>query len=489
VDRIIVYPGAIPLDTDILSTNRNAMIALGYLAQAVLGTTTLVDGLACNPTSPATMSVTVGPGSIFQMSSIDNTAYGSIAADTTDPLYKHGINPFGSTSFTLTAPSSSGQTINYLIEASLVEADTGSTVLPYYNAANPAQPYTGPNNSAASQTTLRSQRVGLQLKAGAAANTGSQQTPAVDSGWVPLYIIQVNFGQTTVGSSSISVHPSAPFINPKLANFQSSLPTVRKRVTQATTFFVNASTGNDNNTGLASNTAFATIQAAINNLYQNYDMAGYQATIQLADGTYTAANGTSVAVFPAALLGVGQVVLQGNTSSPGNVIISASNADSIQAGSGVRLSCQGFTVQATGAPITTGAGLRVTFGAQVQVTQAVVFGACGGGHMVVEGHLAFTGNYTVSGSAPWHYCATEGGSIDVVNATITVTGTPNFTTSFAHVLLCGNISFVSANYSGAATGVFFDVQQNGVINASGRGTSYFPGNQAGTTATGGQYIG
>ncbi len=30
MDRNIVYPGAIPLDTDLLSVNRNAMIALVY---------------------------------------------------------------------------------------------------------------------------------------------------------------------------------------------------------------------------------------------------------------------------------------------------------------------------------------------------------------------------------------------------------------------------------------------------------------------------
>ena len=35
MDRILVYPGNIPLDTDILNTNRNSMVALGYLAQAI----------------------------------------------------------------------------------------------------------------------------------------------------------------------------------------------------------------------------------------------------------------------------------------------------------------------------------------------------------------------------------------------------------------------------------------------------------------------
>ena len=38
MDRNIVYPGSIPLDTDLLTVNRNAMIGIGFLAQAVLGT-------------------------------------------------------------------------------------------------------------------------------------------------------------------------------------------------------------------------------------------------------------------------------------------------------------------------------------------------------------------------------------------------------------------------------------------------------------------
>ena len=42
MDRSIVYPGSIPLDTDLLNTNRNMMIGLGALMQAVLGSATVV---------------------------------------------------------------------------------------------------------------------------------------------------------------------------------------------------------------------------------------------------------------------------------------------------------------------------------------------------------------------------------------------------------------------------------------------------------------
>ena len=64
MDRQIVYPGAIPLDTDFLLTNRNTLVAIGALTRATLGTNTVADGLACTPTSPASLSVVVAPGSI-----------------------------------------------------------------------------------------------------------------------------------------------------------------------------------------------------------------------------------------------------------------------------------------------------------------------------------------------------------------------------------------------------------------------------------------
>lgn len=215
MDRILVYPGGIPLDTDLLNTNRDSMVAVGYLAQAILGTDTVVDGLVCSPTTPASLSITVGPGSIIQLSVIDTVAYGSLPADPVDPLVKQGIN-LASTSFTLTAPTTSGQAINYLVQASLLEGDTNPVVLPYYNAANPAQPYSGPNNAGVAQNTLRIQRVQLQLKAGAPANAGFQVTPPVDNGWVGLYVITLAYGQTAITLSSINKLLTAPFLNWKL---------------------------------------------------------------------------------------------------------------------------------------------------------------------------------------------------------------------------------------------------------------------------------
>jgi len=214
VDRQIVYPGAIPLDTDLLSIERNVMIAIGYLAQATLGTNIVVDGLPCLPTEPASLTISVGPGSVTQYGAVDSLPFGSLPAEPA-PLLRTGIN-LSSTSFQLTAPAGTSQAINYLVEASLLESDATPVVLPYYNANNPSQPYSGPGGNGAPQDTQRLQQVQLQLKAAAPAAAGSQSTPSVDAGWVGLYVITVESGQAAISAANIVQVPSAPFLSWKL---------------------------------------------------------------------------------------------------------------------------------------------------------------------------------------------------------------------------------------------------------------------------------
>jgi hypothetical protein len=237
MNRNIVYPGAIPFDTDILSVNRNTMIALGYLAQAVFGTATVADGLGCIPTSPPSLTINIKPGSLTMLSVVDATAYGSLPVDAADPLVKMGII-LEPTAFTLAAPTTPGQSVNYLIEATLQEVDADPVVLPYYNASAPNQPFSGPANSGTAQNTLRSQNVQLQLKVGAPSNTGTQTTPVVDSGWVGLYVVTVSFAQTIIDTSSIVTIPSAPFLSWKLPSLSPGFGSGVQRFISSGTFIV-----------------------------------------------------------------------------------------------------------------------------------------------------------------------------------------------------------------------------------------------------------
>lgn len=222
MDRQLVFPGQIPLETDLLKTNRSVMIALGKLAGAVFGTATVVNGLACTATSPASMSVQVGPGEIYSLANVDGTAYSSLAADTTHSVVKQGIL-MDAITLSCPAPSTSGYSVNYLIQAAFQEVDTNSVTLPYYNSSNPTQAYAGPNNSGASQATTRQGALVVQAKAGIAAATGSQTTPAADAGYVGLWVVTVANGASSITSSNISKAPGAPFLSPMDSALRSDL--------------------------------------------------------------------------------------------------------------------------------------------------------------------------------------------------------------------------------------------------------------------------
>ena len=222
MDRQIVQIGAIPQDTDLLLTNKNTMIGLGYALQAILGTSTAVDGLACTQNGPPAMNVLVAPGSVYSLQNVDGTAYGSIPADTADQIVKQGV-VMTTTTLACPAPSTAGQSVVYLVQAAYQDSDAGPTVLPYYNASNPAVAWSGPNNTGVSQNTVRKGLCTVAVKTGVAAATGTQATPSPDAGYTGLYAVTVANGATTVTSGNIQALASAPFIGTKLPAVQSAI--------------------------------------------------------------------------------------------------------------------------------------------------------------------------------------------------------------------------------------------------------------------------
>lgn len=211
MDRKIIYPGAIPLENDLLETNRFSMVGLAKLAEAIMGTSTFLHGLACQPTSPASMAVTVAAGEIYSLQNVDDTAYSSLPADTGHSILKQGLL-VDAVTLPLQAPSTSGFSQNYLIQVAHEESDTESTVLPYYNASNPTQAWHGPNNSGTAQGTVRSGKCVVKVKAGIAATTGTQNTPGPDSGCIGAFVVTVAAGQTEVTSANIMMISNAPFL-------------------------------------------------------------------------------------------------------------------------------------------------------------------------------------------------------------------------------------------------------------------------------------
>ncbi|MDE1139984.1 MAG: hypothetical protein PW999_10075 [Paraburkholderia tropica] len=196
------------------------MTAIAKVCSALLGTSGTVNGLACTPTSPATMTVQIGAGEIYQLENLEATACGTLPANTTYQILKQGIQ-FGTyTTSAFATPSTSGQSINYLIEAQYQDSDisldptTGTTpvVLQFYNSTTPSSPWSGPNNSGATSNTFRDGIVAYTIKAGVAATTGSQVTPSPDTGWIGLWVVTVPYGATSLTSSNISQYTGSPIL-------------------------------------------------------------------------------------------------------------------------------------------------------------------------------------------------------------------------------------------------------------------------------------
>jgi hypothetical protein len=217
MDRNIVYPGAIPL------VQRNTMVALGFLMQAVFGASKVFDGLGISASAVPDTFVHIAPGSIISLSTIDTNAFGSLSSDSR-ALVKMGVNP-STTDINLASyiPSVSGQSVVVVIEAAMQESDGNAVVLPYYNSTNPAQPYSGPNNLGAPQPTTRTQAVQLRVISGA-PTSGTPSVPAVDAGFVGLYAITLTYNQNSITTGNLTTGnpyvsaliPTAPFLQFKL---------------------------------------------------------------------------------------------------------------------------------------------------------------------------------------------------------------------------------------------------------------------------------
>jgi hypothetical protein len=237
--------------------------------------------------------------------------------------------------------------------------------------------------------------------------------------------------------------------------------------------------GSDSNTGLANTSggAFLTLQKAWNAIL-TLDLNGFTVTVQIGDGTYTA--GVSMTIAPVG----GTVIFNGNSGTPANVEISGAFVPFF-----LNAPCT-VTVQNLKISSSSAYGIWVTTG-HLFVGTGVVMGACA----AVSWRCEFAGsiievlntNFSIVGGAAQFIRALTGGIVSVVTSTITVTGTPAFTT-FAQAE-GGIISFYSptTTFSGSATGARYSATLNAVINTFGGGANYFPGNAGGATGTGGQY--
>lgn len=251
---------------------------------------------------------------------------------------------------------------------------------------------------------------------------------------------------------------------------------LRAKLTADRTYYVRTD-GNNNNTGLvdSSGGAFLTIQRAMDVIVEKLDVAGFTVTISAQNTTWT----TGIVVN--SWVGGGMVILDVNTGSitvtGGKCIDVAEPLSGIFQFKNVTLST-----------ITSGNCVEVNANAIVWGTTGVIFGATASGHLTGQAQgaaIAMLNDYTISGGGSTHYYMTFNAGLFSGGA-VTVSGTPAFSQGFA---VADTLSLIMSlgSYTGAATGKRYDVSVNAVIQTFGGGANFFPGDVAGTTATGGQY--
>jgi hypothetical protein len=253
---------------------------------------------------------------------------------------------------------------------------------------------------------------------------------------------------------------------------------VREYLTAARTYYVRTD-GSDSNDGLTNTStgAFLTIQRAVNVVCGEIDCGSQTVIIQVEDGAYNA----PVTLRP--FVGTSTVILRGDVTTPTNVTIDSGTSNAIFA-TGGRWSIQGFKISTSGTAdgLTADGPARVTF-------SAMDFGACGRNQVIAVsgGFIVGTNAYTISGGAFAHIAGSTMSRIALSGATITLTGTPTFG-AFAYVAMGSGLEVYTTTITGSATGKRYDANTNGVIHTNGGGANFFPGNVAGTTTTGGQYL-
>lgn len=235
-------------------------------------------------------------------------------------------------------------------------------------------------------------------------------------------------------------------------------------------------TGNDSNNGLAQTRAGALLSITqAMTLAAQIDFGGYTVTTQLADSYYS---GTNITIP----VTVGQstadsFIINGNATTPANVVLNNATAwtGAINASTGARVRVKDLKL--TGGTNTY--GLQAIKGGNIDFS-GIEFGVIGhaGLKAATGGILSSQGDCTLSGGAGEFAYAELNGIITLGN-TFTLSGTPAFSNAFAFAV-SGGVMVIQTTWSGSATGKRYTASDGGKIQTYGAGTTYLPGNVAGT---------
>lgn len=289
--------------------------------------------------------------------------------------------------------------------------------------------------------------------------------------------------QTVIGRPNINSGQatSIPFgqLSSGLVPFLQSNGGIRVRLNAPLTLYANFASGSDANNCTLQSAPCKTVQQAYNQLVSNYDTAGFPVTISFANNDSTCVSiGTS-------WTGGGAVTIQGPGGSPPAVGITCTSgpAVSVTAPLPAPLNLVGFKMSGgTYGVYLFAPGLininNLNFGA-VSLSQIAT--------LSTGGKINCAGDYTISGGALFHFQSITGGEIACNVIKITLAGTPGFSQYFAAADTFALLYVPYLQFSGSATGKRYLANLNGVVNTGTGNPTFFPGNAAGDTFSGGKY--
>jgi hypothetical protein len=435
---------------------------------------------------------------------VPRTAFNQALFDITSALQQYqqnGTPPFITSTMNGGSPYSYGQYATVLnggiAYMSLVSSNTdtppSSKWIPVSLFAAATESVTGTNHTYAAadnnQLVLRSNSGTTMIDTLPGTSPGvlakGWSATIVNNDSSALYLLTVGSGANFNGSSSSSIvlgPGQRATIFSDGTNYWAKEAPGRIRMAANTSFFVSTTGSDSANTGLTAASPFATIQHALNYIANNVDLAGLIATIQLADGTYSAG---VLMTQPFVGGGPANVVINGNSVTPTNVVLSTSGVCLQATGSGVGFSVQNLKMTSSAAHC-----ILIQFAATILCGAGLVFGTATSGFHITSntnGQIFIQNSYAITGGAQAHiFTQLSASSYESSGITVTLTGTPAFSVAFAEVI-DGSLIAQGVTFSGSATGVRYLASLNGTINTNGGGANYFPGNSAGSTASGGQY--
>jgi hypothetical protein len=244
---------------------------------------------------------------------------------------------------------------------------------------------------------------------------------------------------------------------------------VRDTLTANRIYYVRTD-GSDSNNGLANTSGGAFLTwAKAQDVLASLDGGGFAATIK-GTGSFT-----ENVLFNKTFIGFSKIILEGDTTTPANCTLSPTSGEAcLKIDSlGTPFDLQGLQI---GNP-SVFSGLFIGKG-DVTIAGNCTFTGAGSHHIYVSGQKAQLNqrsNYSVSGNVASHIAVYDQGFMDAnftSSYTVTITGTPAFSTAFIIADRAGTGIFVNITYSGATTGQRYNIGALSRITAVG---TTFPG--------------